>query len=272
MMIKTILRFSVAVACFVSSTVALDSGSALGEIKEVNSPMPQQLLRGNQTGLDVAQRLHEAIDHEYDYDEMIYKIYNDLEDEEFGVDLSNATADESGRRQLAMSNRDRQWLNSHNIRRKRYHSKYNNKYVPLRWSPKLKRSSKQWATHLANICGSKGIYHDPQNPYGENLASNWGTGKWADKPSTDSVLTRLVEKEERLGYPQNGHFTQVRDELLMIFVSHYRACSCLFCLCSSIIRQVLWRATKFVGCAEHTKIFRDGSGKRCHVQVCRYAK
>lgn len=125
MMIKTILRFSVAVACFVSSTVALDSGSALGEIKEVNSPMPQQLLRGNQTGLDVAQRLHEAIGHEYDYDEMIYEIYNDLEDEEFGVDISNATADESGRRQLAMSNRDRQWLNSHNIRRKRYHSKYN---------------------------------------------------------------------------------------------------------------------------------------------------
>lgn len=68
------------------------------------------------------------------------------------------------------------------------------------------------------IIPSTGIYHDPKNPHGENLASNWGTGEWANKPSTDSVLTRLVEKEEGLGYPQNGHFTQVRHEGVDIIV------------------------------------------------------
>jgi hypothetical protein len=113
----------------------MGSGYSLGEVKEVNA---QQFLRGN--------------GHEYDYDDLIR-----LEGEEFGVELSNVTADErDGRHLVQMSNRDMQWLNSHNIRRKKYHSKYNKKYVPLRWSPKLKRSSKQWAKHLANICGSRG--------------------------------------------------------------------------------------------------------------------
>jgi hypothetical protein len=53
--------------------------------------------------------------------------------------------------------------------------------------------------HLANLCGKKGIYHDPGNAYGENLASNWGTGTWAMQPSPDSVLHRFVEGEENVG-------------------------------------------------------------------------
>eukprot|EP00956_Cyclotella_meneghiniana_P043277 scaffold261061_cov132-Cyclotella_meneghiniana.AAC.1 len=154
------------------------------------------------------------------------------------IDYGNGDLDERELAQLSV--RDRQWLNSHNKRRRKYHNKFNKKYIPLKWSPKLKRSSKKWAKHLANQCG-QGIYHDPKNNFGENLASNWGTGSWARKPSTESVLTRLVENEEGLNYPENGHFT-----------------------------QVLWRGTSFVGCAEHTKVL--GSGKKCHVQVCRYAK
>jgi hypothetical protein len=56
-----------------------------------------------------------------------------------------------------------------------------------------------WTKYLANICGIRDIFHDPRNDFGENLASNWGTGKWASKPSTESVLTRLVEDEANLG-------------------------------------------------------------------------
>lgn len=73
------------------------------------------------------------------------------------IDYKNGDPDE---RQLAqLSARDRQWLNSHNKRRRKYHKKFNKKYVPLKWSPKLKRRSKKWAKHLANQCGRKGIYH-----------------------------------------------------------------------------------------------------------------
>jgi hypothetical protein len=205
--------------CLVASALALDEGNGfglsvagnwLGETKEVTAAVP--FLRGsNYTDMDIDETF---IDFEFDEE-----FYSDLEEAlDIGAEWdSTATAfeDELGERQLVqMSNRDKQWLTSHNKRRMKYHSKYNKKYIPLKWSPKLKRSSKKWAKHLANLCGRQGIYHDPVNQYGENLAANWGTGSWATRPSTESVLTRLVENEEKFGYPKNGHFTQVSCTVL----------------------------------------------------------
>ena len=148
------------------------------------------------------------------------------------IDYGNGDLDERKLAQLSV--RDRQWLNSHNKRRRKYHNKFNKKYIPLKWSPKLKRSSKKWAKHLANQCG-QGIYHDPKNNFGENLASNWGTGSWARKPSTESVLTRLVENEEGLNYPENGHFT--RKILLVVMFSLF-ACP-LNTLLHAILRGIM---------------------------------
>ena len=107
----------------------------------------------------------------------------------------------------------------------------------------MKESSKVWAEHLLERCG-KGLYHDPDNQYGENLAGNSGTGSWvsfkiacviiylfididiinplalhcntqyntlgqAAVRSAENILTRFVENEENKPYPQNGHLTQV---------------------------------------------------------------
>ncbi|KAL3816418.1 hypothetical protein ACHAXA_007354 [Cyclostephanos tholiformis] len=70
---------------------------------------------------------------------------------------------------------------------------------------------------------------------GENLAYNLG-GSY----DPEGVLVRWVEEEENIEYPANGHLT-----------------------------QVLWRATKYVGCHEATTLF---NGQVCAMQVCRYKK
>jgi len=139
-----------------------------------------------------------------------------------------------------MSQRDADWLDSHNSRRREWHERYNKTFVPLKWSNRLKADSKVWAIELLKSCGN-GLFHDPNTHYGENVAGNSGKGSWATVRSTDAILTRFVENEVDKEYPKNSHLT-----------------------------QVLWRASKYVGCAEASKP-KDGGGM-CHVQVCRYAR
>jgi len=135
---------------------------------------------------------------------------------------------------------DKQFLEAHNKRRKQFHEDYGVSFVPLKHSPGLKQQSRRWARKLVNrVCSGEGnIYHDPNNRYGENIASNQGTGSWAKRPTPDSILYRFVERE--LDQQDKGHLT-----------------------------QVLWRPTKYVGCAMVSKTVGQ---KSCHVTVCRYAK
>lgn len=105
----------------------------------------------------------------------------------------------------------------------------------------LKESSQTWANELLKTCGQS-LYHDPNNKsYGENLASNSGTGSYANVQSTEKVVGRFVEWEQDWPWPRNAHFT-----------------------------QVIWRGSDHVGCAESAKDL--GGGKKCHVQVCRYSR
>lgn len=76
--------------------------------------------------------------------------------------------------------------------------------------------------------------------YGENLAANAGNGAYAELRHPEKIMIRWVEKEADVGWPANSHLT-----------------------------QVLWRATKYVGCYEHATEWRTGM---CHIQVCRYAR
>ncbi|KAK1744461.1 hypothetical protein QTG54_004994 [Skeletonema marinoi] len=123
-----------------------------------------------------------------------------------------------------MTDRDQQWLDSHNTRRETWHRAYGKSFVPLKWSASLKRSSQQWAKELLKTCGQS-LYHDPNNKkYGENLASNSGSGSWANVKSTESIVGRFVEWEQDWKWPRNAHLT-----------------------------QVLWRGTDHVGCAEMAK-------------------
>ena len=113
--------------------------------------------------------------------------------------------------------------------------------VPLQWSEALKDDAKVWAEKLLDSCG-QGMYHDPDNyHYGENVAGNSGSGGWGDLRSPDAILTRFVENEAEKPWPKNSHLT-----------------------------QVLWRSTKYVGCAEASKPY--GNNGMCHTQVCRYSR
>ena len=167
---------------------------------------------------------------------------------------------------IAIDARDKEWLGSHNDRRKTFHQRYGKSYVALKWSDALKKDSEKFARKLLqDSCG--GLYHgessccrlfpltywrmltfplvplitDKNNPNGENLASHSGTGSWAQVRSPDSVVTRWVDNEANDDYPANGHYT-----------------------------QALWRATEYVGCGEASKP-KPGGGM-CHTQVCRYAR
>ena len=122
----------------------------------------------------------------------------------------------------------------------RRHTDYGKTYVPLKWSNSLKVSSQVWAEELLKTCGTR-LYHDSQNAYGENLASNFGTGSWAQVKSTEAILKRFVEDEKDWEWPRCAHLT-----------------------------QVLWRGSEYVGCAEMAKDTENGG--KCHVQVCRYAR
>ena len=138
-----------------------------------------------------------------------------------------------------MTQRDKDYLLSHNTRRKAWHTKHGKTYVPLKWDNSLKAGAKVWAEHLLGNCG-KGVYHDPALVYGECASANTGSGSWGKMKTTDEVVYRFVEREQGWQPPQNGHLT-----------------------------QVLWRSTKYVGCAEATKSM--GTNKMCHTQVCRYS-
>jgi hypothetical protein len=70
---------------------------------------------------------------------------------------------------------------------------------------------------------------------GENLAANWGTSKF----SAEQVITTWYDDELSLPYGQNGHLT-----------------------------QVVFRSSRYVGCAVASKELNDGSN--CFIHVCRY--
>jgi hypothetical protein len=139
-----------------------------------------------------------------------------------------------------MNSRDLEWLEAHNVRRKKYHRQYGKTYVPLIWDESLAASSKVYAEQLLSTCATTGILHDPNNKYGENMAKNRGSGTWGSRYPADNLVRRFVEREIGWGFPDNFHLT-----------------------------QGLWRATKYVGCGEAAKPHNGGT---CRMQVCRYAK
>lgn len=87
------------------------------------------------------------------------------------------------------------------------------------------------------------IIHDPHTSYGENLAKNRGVNGWGDLKPVDNFMLRFVEREMDDPWPHNAHLT-----------------------------QALWRATRYVGCAESVKQMPSGAGNMCRIQVCRYAR
>jgi len=138
-----------------------------------------------------------------------------------------------------MTYRDKEWLNAHNSRRRKYNGGQG--YVPLRWSRSLASQAKTYAIRLGSNCKSGSLSHAAGLDVGENLAKNQGSGSWGSMYAADKIMGRWVEDELGWSYPKNAHYT-----------------------------QVVWRATQYVGCGESLKSY--SGGHRCRVQVCRYVK
>ena len=163
--------------------------------------------------------------------------------------------------------RDDAWLEAHNVRRKKYHVQWGKSYVPLTWSPMLATEARQWANQHLDRCGTSTIPHESGVSEGKNMAKNVGNGDNGELKTPDQVLNKWVEMEMDDGYPHNAHLTQVRKAgfiiwrflLLYRIVPPHNISTCT---------QALWRASKYVGCADFAKAFKGG---HCRYQVCRYA-
>ncbi|KAL3791119.1 hypothetical protein ACHAW5_004537 [Stephanodiscus triporus] len=141
--------------------------------------------------------------------------------------------------QASMNYREKEWLNAHNSRRRKYNG--GRGYVAMRWSRSLASRAKSHANRLANNCKSGSLTHAHGIEEGENLAKNQGQGTWGSLYPADKIMRRWVEAELGWSYPKNAHMT-----------------------------QVVWRATQYVGCGEALKTYSNNH--RCRVQVCRYVK
>jgi len=114
---------------------------------------------------------------------------------------------------------------------------------PLNWNPSLAESAKRWADYLAQ---TGRFEHAPENhsaPEGENL--------WAGTKGyyTPEAMVGAWIREKRFfrpgTFPDNSKTGRVED------IGHYT--------------QVVWRATREVGCAEAASASED-------ILVCRYAE
>lgn len=140
-----------------------------------------------------------------------------------------------------MTQREKEWLIAHNVRRKEWHEGHGVSYVPLRWSAALAKQAQRWANKLTDACEVVGIDHEHGVEEGENLAKNQADGRkgMGQLYPPDNILRRWVDYEANLPNPQNLHLT-----------------------------QALWRASKYVGCADALR--EDEDGAVCRIQVCRY--
>jgi Cysteine-rich secretory protein family len=144
---------------------------------------------------------------------------------------------------VVMPSIDTQWLNGHNARRANFYAQYGKSPMNLKWSPALKTSARNYARKLLQIGGTAacsiehGYLGDSYG--GENLAAVWGSGPFSNPLTPDNVLTAWYDEEIGLPYGQKGHAT-----------------------------QVVFRSTRYVGCAGASKTL--DSGGSCYIQVCRY--
>jgi hypothetical protein len=115
--------------------------------------------------------------------------------------------------------------------------------APLHWDAALAASAQRWADHLA---ASGRFEHAPENaaaPEGENLWA--GTRGYFSVESMVGAWTREKRFFRDGAFPHNSTTGKVGD------VGHYT--------------QVVWRATREVGCAR-------AEGEQLDILVCRYAE
>lgn len=136
----------------------------------------------------------------------------------------------------SMTDSDKLWLDAHNTRRKAFYEKEGLSDKPLVWSLELAESASKAVDAMLSSCKPV-LELNLQD--GENISSR--TANAERNEGADVVLTRWVDNKIDATYPINQSMT-----------------------------QVLWRATRYLGCS-NKKIERD-NGSICYVSVCRYAR
>lgn len=136
-----------------------------------------------------------------------------------------------------MNQRDQEWLDAHNTRRKEYHEESNLSFKPLTWSPELAEDASRWVDMLLPTCE---LIREKNVEEGENVS--FRLSKFAmDTEYPDNILKRWADTKADKGYPANESFT-----------------------------QVMWRSTRYLGCSDKVEQYENGS--YCYVSICRYAR
>lgn len=115
---------------------------------------------------------------------------------------------------------------------------------PLRWSPELAASAREWADHL----GRTGQFrHSPDKPGTEPQGENLWAGTKGYYPLEDMVGLWVAEKKDYKSgiFPNNSRSGKLES------VGHYT--------------QLIWRGTRAVGCAL-------ARGDQEDILVCRYSQ
>ena len=136
-----------------------------------------------------------------------------------------------------MSDRDKEWLDAHNTRRKQFHEENKAEYLPLVWSPELAAAASNWADQILPTCK---LEREPGVQEGENISLRTSVGP-RDNENPEDILTRWSDNKMGKPYPNNNSMT-----------------------------QVMWRATHYLGCAD--KFVENDNGSYCYVSICRYAR
>ena len=138
-------------------------------------------------------------------------------------------------RQLAgVPKRQTEWIKTHNAKRKKYQVQYGGNFSNIKWNNSLKNKA---ATLAKNMAKNNCEYNVPSNfEYGVNYSKSIGSAKVPTVASAMNNWEKTLNKE----YPDNGTMT-----------------------------QVLWSATKYVGCAD---AYSGDPENMCYATVCVYAK
>lgn len=136
-----------------------------------------------------------------------------------------------------------QWLEKHNSRRTQFYAQRDKGPLDLKWAPSLASSAQAYANKLIGASGCQIAHNYQGDSYGgENLAANWGSGRFAKSRTIEEVMRAWYDDEINLpSLGQKGHAT-----------------------------QVVFRSSRYVGCASAEKNMEDRSGYKCFIQVCRY--
>lgn len=141
-----------------------------------------------------------------------------------------------------MSPRDEEWLEAHNTRRQAFHEDHNTEYRPLHWSPELAKDASNWVDEVLPTCTH---LREKSLEEGENMAvATHRSLTNNENPDHTLVLwsDNLLKPGNEKGYPDNQTMT-----------------------------QVMWRATRYVGCSDKFIKKADGPGY-CYASICRYSR